>query len=427
VVEESRFTPREMARRAAPSRCVLCGTCPRTKIGSGGPGRALEHARRDVKYGRMSGRPRTALVLSGGGARGAYQVGVLCGLVEHGFLPRERSGIDVLVGSSAGAINSTAMAAFADDVGTGLTALEGVWRSIRPAQVYRTDALSLGRSGARWAWDLTFGGATGTSRAKSLLDTAPLRELLRAAIPFERLATNVAAGAIEALALVATDLFTSNGVIFLQGAPEAPLWHRRRWRIERTPIGLPHVLASSAIPIFFPSVEIDGRYYGDGSIRNTAPLSPAINLGAERIIAIGVSGPPPAEIPEAVQEAPTIARVAGVVLDAVMLDAIEVDVEHSERVNTSVIHAPTGDEAHPFRRIEVLWLRPSALVRELAAELADRIPPIVRYLMRGLGPDESITELASYLLFDSDFCGQLIDLGREDVAAERGKIAGFFA
>jgi NTE family protein len=116
-----------------------------------------------------------------------------------------------------------------------------------------------------------------------------------------------------------------------------------------------------------------------------------------------------------------------VVLDAVMLDAIEVDVEHSERVNTSVIRSPTGDAGQPFREIAVLWLRPSERVRELAAELADRIPPIVRYLMRGLGPDESITELASYLLFDSDFCARLIDLGREDVAAERQKIAAFFA
>jgi NTE family protein len=375
----------------------------------------------------MPGRPRTALVLSGGGARGAYQVGVLCGLVEQGFLPRERSGIDVFVGSSAGAINSTAIAAFAHDTAAGLATLEKVWRSIRPAQVYRTDALSLGRTGARWAWDLTFGGATRRSSAKSLLDTAPLRDLLGETIPFQSIAEHVDSARIDALALIATDLFTSNGVIFLHGAASTPSWRRRRWRIERAPIGLPQVLASSAIPIFFPSVEIDGRHYGDGSIRNTAPLSPAINLGAERIIAIGVSGPPPEDTTAAVHKPPTIARVAGVVLDAVMLDAIEVDVEHSERVNTSVIRSPTGDAGQPFREIAVLWLRPSERVRELAAELADRIPPIVRYLMRGLGPDESITELASYLLFDSDFCARLIDLGREDVAAERQKIAAFFA
>jgi len=174
--------------------------------------------------------------------------------------------------------------------------------------------------------------------------------------------------------------------------------------------------AANVLPIFLPSVEIGGRHYGDGSIRNTAPLSPAINLGADRIIAIVVPGPPPAEAPAVVREAPTIARIAGVVLDAVMLDA-----------NTSVIHSPTGNDEHPFRRIDVPWLRPSALVRELAAQLADHIPPIVRYLMRGLGPDESITELASYLLFDSDFCGRLIDLGREDVAAERERIAAFLA
>jgi NTE family protein len=186
-------------------------------------------------------------------------------------------------------------------------------------------------------------------------------------------------------------------------------------------------MASSAIPIFFPAVGIDGRWYGDGSIRNTAPLSPAINLGAERIVAIGVSGPPPAAESRRHRQAPTLAQVGGVLLDAVMLDALEVDLEHSERVNTSVLRCATGDRAQPFRLLEVLWLRPSELVRELAGTLTHRIPPAVRYLMRGLGPDAAITELASYLLFDPEFCGRLVDLGRADVATERDAIARFFA
>jgi NTE family protein len=187
-------------------------------------------------------------------------------------------------------------------------------------------------------------------------------------------------------------------------------------------------MASSAIPIFFPAVEIDGGWFSDGSVRNTAPLRPAINLGADRIVAIGVSGPPPrGPFPVRSRQAPTIAQVAGVLLDAVMLDAIEVDVEHSERVNASVVHCSTGDPTQPFRPVDVLWLRPSELVRELAGELAHRIPSVVRYLMRGLGPDAAIAELASYLLFDAEFCGRLVDLGRADVAAERDRIAQFFA
>jgi NTE family protein len=371
---------------------------------------------------------RTALVLSGGGARGAYQAGVLAGLVEHGFVGRGQARFDVLVGSSAGSINVAALASRADDLPDGIARLERVWRGIHPAQVYRTDVASLGRTGALWAWDLTLGGATRHVRPKALLDTAPLRELLGEQVHFGRIQPNLEAGHLDALAVIATDLQTSNGVVFLQGANDTPLWTRRRWRVERTSIGVEHLMASSAIPIFFPAVEIDGGWFSDGSIRNTAPLRPAINLGAERIIAIGVSGPPPrGPLPVRTRQAPTIAQIAGVLLDAVMLDAIEVDVEHSERVNASVLHCATGDPAQPFRPVEVLWLRPSELVRELAGKLAHRVPTVVRYLMRGLGPDAAIAELASYLLFDPEFCGRLVDLGRADVAAERDRIAQFFA
>jgi NTE family protein len=374
-----------------------------------------------------SSRPRTALVLSGGGARGAYQVGVLLGLMEQGFLPRGRSAINVFVGASAGSINAAALAAYADAFGDGLAELEAAWRNIEPHQVFRTDIGSLGRIGVRWAWDLSFGGVTGQSQAKSLLDTRPLRRLLANRIPFERIDQNLANGSLESLALIATDLLTANGVIFLQARPDTPTWSRRRWRIEPTAIGVEHVMASGAIPIFFPPVEIEGRYFGDGSIRNTAPLRPAINLGADRVIAVGVSGPPPARVEPGPPKAPSIAQIAGVLLDAVMLDAIEVDVEHGERVNTSVLRCTNGGQNQPFRLVDILWLRPSAMVREIANELAHRIPAIVRYLMRGLGSDESVTELASYLLFDSEFCGRLIDLGRRDVAAERDRIAAFFA
>jgi NTE family protein len=373
------------------------------------------------------GRGGTALVLSGGGARAAYQIGVLRGLVDHGFLPRGRSGFEVFVGSSAGAINAAALAASADEFDAGLVRLARVWGEIRPQQVFRTDIASLGRTGVRWAWDLSFGGALRRVRPKSLLDTTPLRALLADRVPLARLDVNLEAGALRALALVATDLHTSNGVVFLHASADTAGWTRRRWRIERTTIRTEHLLASSAIPIFFPSVAIGGRHYGDGSIRNTTPLSPAINLGVDRIVAVGVSGPPPREGERGPRRPPTIAQIAGVLLDAVMLDAIEVDVEHSERVNTSVLRCATGDPAQPFRRVEVLWLRPSRLVRKLASEFAHRIPPAVRYLMRGLGPDVATTELASYLLFDAEFCGRLVELGARDVAAERDRIEEFFA
>jgi len=370
--------------------------------------------------------PKTALVLSGGGARGAYQVGVLRGLVEEGFLPAAGGGIDIVVGSSAGAINGAACAAFADEFGAGLQRLEKVWGEIEAHRVFRTDVTSLGKIGARWAWDLSFGGVTGQVRAESLLDTAPLRDLLAQRIPIARIDNNIKSGALKSLAVIATDLHTSQGIVFLHAMPGTPLWRRTRWRLENVRTRVEHLLASSAIPVFFPSVEIDGCYYGDGSIRNTAPLSPAINLGAERIIAIGVSGQPPEQPMPTPRPRPTIAQVAGVLLDAVMLDAIEVDVEHSERINTSVLQFPSKTR-DSFRAVDVLWLQPSLQVRAMAAELAHRIPRIVRYLMRGLGSDEAVTEISSYLLFDSEFCSRLMELGRKDVAAERERIEKFFA
>jgi NTE family protein len=370
---------------------------------------------------------RTALVLSGGGARGAYQAGVLRGLEELGVVAAGPSPFDIIVGSSAGSINAGMLAAHADDLHAGVDRLVDVWSGIVAQDVFRTDIRSLGSIGVRWAWDLSFGGALHRVQPKSLLDTAPLRTLL-ARIPFPRIEAHVKSGALRAVAVAATDLYTANGFLFVQGHPDIRPWQRSRWRIECTRLTIDHLMASSAIPIFFPSVRIDGRHFGDGCIRNTAPLSPAINLGADRIVAIGVQGPgrPDSARPRKLPP-PTIAQIAGVLLDAVMLDAIETDVEHSGRVNRSVLSCRGSDPDNPFRRVDVLWLSPSADFGALATELADHVPPIVRYLMRGLGTDESITELLSYLLFDPAFTGRLIELGRSDVIAGREQIERFFA
>jgi NTE family protein len=216
-------------------------------------------------------------------------------------------------------------------------------------------------------------------------------------------------------------------VVFLDALPAVPLWKRGRWSVERVRIRVDHVMASSAIPVFFPSVAIDGRHFGDGSIRNTAPLSPAINLGADRILAIGVRQPTAETGRVRHGQPPSIAQVAGALLDAVLLDAIGVDVEHSERVNRSVIAAPAAGSEQTFRRVDVLWLSPTRHFHEIAREFAGRIPPVLRYMMRGLGADEETTELASYLLFDGSFCRRLIEVGREDVAARADEIGEFMA
>lgn len=367
-----------------------------------------------------------ALVLSGGGARAAYQVGALQGLLDAGLL-EDGGGFDVLCGSSAGAINASMLAAHARDLRAGVERLAQVWGAIEPQQVFRTDVRSLGGIGMRWVRDLSFGGLLRRVAPKFLLDTAPLRALLAAQIPFDRIDGHLEEGAFHALALPATDLYTADGVVFLAARPDVALWRRGRWSVERTRIGVEHVMASSAIPIFFPSVEIEGRHLGDGSVRNTAPLSPAINLGASRIIAIGVRQPvtETGRVPRS--RPPSIAQVAGALLDAVMLDAVGVDVEHSERINTSVIVGPGSRPDEPFRWVDVLWLSPRRHFHEIAREFSHRIPPIVRYLMRGLGSSDEITELASYLLFDGAYCRRLMEIGRSDSEARRDEIRDFLA
>ena len=370
----------------------------------------------------------TALVLSGGGARGAYQAGVLRGLLDLGLLQGD-SRVDVVVGASAGALNGAAMAASADHPEEGVATLERLWSTIEPQRVFRTDVRSLGGIGARWVRDLSFGGVLRHVAPKALLDTAPLRALLAEHIRFERIDANVESGVLRAFAVPATNLYTADGVFFVDTRADVPLWQRGRFSIERTRIRVEHLMASSAIPVFFPSVEIEGRHFGDGSIRNTAPLSPAIHLGAERIVAVGVrrAGLPPEKATAGRRAPPTIAQIAGALLDAVMLDAIEVDVEHSDRVNASVLTCATQDPREPFRWVDVLWLSPSGGFAKIAAELADRIPAVVRYLMRGLGPDDATSELASYLLFDAAYCNRLMEIGRADVQARRDELLAFFA
>jgi NTE family protein len=354
---------------------------------------------------------------------------VLRGLAELGISAAGRSPFDIFVGSSAGAINAAMLAAHADEFEHAVSRLEAVWGGLRAEQVIRTDLRSLGGIGARWVRDLSFGGVIGHVTPKALLDTTPLRTLIDTRIPFARIRQTLDAGAFRALAVLATDLYTSQGVVFVHGTAAVQPWQRSWARIERTAIGTDHIMASSAIPIFFPSVEIGGSHFGDGSIRNTTPLSPAINLGADRIVAIGVRASGLTGGPEYGKgmPPPTVAQIAGVLLDAVMLDAIEVDIAHCKRVNDSVVAYPIGQDGGPFRWIDILWLRPSRSIGQIAAQLAGRIPRVVRYLMRGLGTDDSTTELVSYLLFDAAFCRRLMDLGTADVRMRRADVEAFFA
>jgi NTE family protein len=363
----------------------------------------------------------TALVLSGGGARGAYQAGVMMGLRQLGVIQEKRQPFDIFVGTSAGSLNCTLLAAYTHLPLLGLLEMEQVWSQLHASQVFRTGISSMLANGLGWLRDLSLGGLLGKVSPRFLLDTAPFRRLL-GRLPWARLGENLRAGHYRALGILATNYTTSSGVLFLQDQGRFDPWHKVRYRVEPAEISMEHVMASSAIPIIFPAVPIGGCYYGDGSLRNTAPLGPAIQLGARKIVAVGVReagdnspSPPPGT-------APKLADVVGLLLDAVLLDAIEVDVQHCLRLNKLAAAQPGN-----FHPVDILWLRPSRNLAHLAQRSERRMPPLVRYLMRGLGDDQAIAELASYLIFEGEYCRSLMTAGLEDVLDRRQEVLEFFA
>ncbi len=371
------------------------------------------------------------LVLTGGGARAAYQVGALLAIAEMRPGP---SPFSIFAGVSAGAINAVSLASGADEFKVAAGRLGGIWRALTPDRVYRTDARGLVAIGSRWIKDLSAGGLFASSRINYLLDTEPLRQLLAETLPVSRLAQHYRSGALRGVAVSTTSYATGLAVSFFDGARDIQPWFRTTRIGVRQRLRMPHVLASSAIPIFFPPVRIKGLFYGDGCVRMHAPLSPAIHLGADRILAIGVQSPPPSELPPERSRAPRRewlppSEIVGVLLNAVFLDALEADVERLERVNRTVsfIHPDHhGTESQPLRVVPTLVLRPSQDLGTLAADQYERFPRMLRYLLRGIGATgETGSDLLSYLAFEPEYVGRLIDLGYADTMRRRAEVEAF--
>ncbi len=372
-----------------------------------------------------------ALVLTGGGARAAYQVGALLAIAEMrpGLSP-----FSIFAGVSAGAINAVSLASGADEFKVAAERLGGIWRSLSPDRVYRTDARGLVAIGSRWIKDLSAGGLLGSSRINYLLDTEPLRQMLAETLPVSRLAQHFRSGALRGVAVSTTSYATGLAVTFFDGAKDVQPWFRTTRVGIRQRLRMPHVLASSAIPIFFPPVKIKGLYYGDGCVRMHAPLSPAIHLGADRILAIGVQAPPPIEFPPDRSRAPRRewlppSEIVGVLLNAVFLDALEADVERLERINRTVAFIPPdhhGTELQPLRAVPTLVLRPSQDLGTLAADQYWRFPRMLRYLLRGIGATgETGSDLLSYLAFEPEYVGRLMELGYADTMRQRIEVEAF--
>ncbi len=370
-------------------------------------------------------RSETGLVLPGGGARAAYQVGALRAIAQ--VLPKQsRQPFPVICGTSAGAINAAVLGANADSFRRGVARLLRWWRAINVTDVYRADFVTLTRHGLQLVATLG-GGGLGPERATSLLDSTPLRKLLSAGIDTEAIHAHIEAGNLHAVAINATSYGSGHAVTFYDATPALAPWHRVRRRGERCRLEIDHVLASSAIPLVFPAVRVGEDYYMDGSVRQIAPLAPALHLGAARVVVLAIGQFTGQSVTPVAPRYPSLGQIAGHALSSVFLDNLAADLERLHAINR--LTATTGLHGHAdARRVDVLVLAPSADLGALAVQYARRLPRSVRYFFRGLGSTRGTgSNLLSYLLFDREYCCALMQLGYADAMARRDVIVAFLA
>ncbi len=372
--------------------------------------------------------PKVGLILAGGGARAAYQVGVLRAIARM-RAPDARNPFPILCGTSAGAINATALAIYGEDFQDAVARLLGVWGHFHVEQVFRADLLGLSRSAAHWFGAMMLGGL-GRFNPTSLFDRSPLRELLERYLPCERIAEVIASGAVEALSITASGYSSGESVTFYQSREAIEPWQRVNRVGCPTTITLDHLMASSAIPFMFEAVRINREYFGDGSMRQLAPISPALHLGADKVLVIGVQGKKRARR-EQVEHYPSMAQIAGHVLNSIFLDGMDVDLERLQRINRTLELIPDRRLASgevTLRRVDVMVISPSRDIGRIAAAHAHHLPRALRYFLRGIGAmGRNGTELLSYLLFERAYCRELMALGYNDTLKQRDRIKAFLA
>jgi NTE family protein len=367
--------------------------------------------------------PKAALILPGGGARGAYQVGVLKAIQE--ICSGCENPFPIICGTSAGAINAAVLASHAHEFEVGVSRLEHFWSTMTCDRVYRTDAWTVFKSAVQWALSLSLGGRL-VANPKSLLDNQPLREFLGETLRLEGIKDAIACGSLHGLTITASGYTRAAAITFFEGHSSISEWHRARRHGAATRINLDHLLASAALPLLFPAVQIGNEYFGDGGMRMLSPLSPAIHLGADRVLVISTRDEKPDPIPQKPMPYPTLGEIGGYLLDTIFMDTLNSDLNRLNRINNTLdLLSPDLAEESSLKKIESLVIRPSRDLREVTREHMQAIPRSVRMLLRSLGGWGRDWRMASYLLFESVYCSELLIMGYQDGLNAREEITEF--
>jgi NTE family protein len=365
--------------------------------------------------------------MPGGGARGAFQVGVLKALAE--FLPKGGANpFSVISGTSAGAVNSIVLAASAQNYRSAVAELERVWGHFRCHHVYKTDHLTMLKSSLHWLLAIVFGGWL-VGAPRSLLDNAPLRELLRRNVNFAQIQEAIESGCLDAVAITAAGYGSARSTSFFQAAAGQRSWERTRRLGRRGDLSLDHVMASIAVPMIFPPVRVGDDFFGDGAMRQATPLSPAIHLGADRILVLGIRDET-GDAPEGqADDPPSFGQIAGYMLDTLFMDGLYTDLERITRINQFIDAVPAKDAGGPLARvraIDTMLIVPSKDLRVIAYKHRQELPFAIRALLRGVGgpnPDEN--RLLSFLLFEKAYTRELIKLGYQDAMEVKDQLLDF--
>jgi NTE family protein len=375
------------------------------------------------------------LVMTGGGARGAYQAGILKRIGEIKRVETHGNPFPIIGGSSAGAINGSALAAGSDDFALATRILARAWSNLRPSDIFHCDVLSQAHNSLTWILDLSFGALFGGGNARSLLDATPLRHFLNTHLHCDRIRDNIKSGHLYALAISATNYNSGKNYLFIEGMKGHPMWNRSRRVTLATRITVDHVCASAAIPLIFQPVRLKTArgtaFFGDGCVRLQQPLSPVIRLGAERIFAIGVRCENLEHQKEpADQRNPSLAQIVGVLFNVMFLDHLATDIEHLQRLNQLLsggrISQSGIEGCEKMRPLASFLMTPSVDLSQLAEQHQKDMPYLIQYFVNSLGRDAaSCADLMSYLLFTSKYTSALIEIGYNDASKRIDEIESF--